>query len=198
MRHSLSLGPRILPALLLALAAAAWPQELPAQPQARPKVCVALVSNATTTSLFVERMTERLTKCLAGNKVIAAAMDSATTKDRELRPTLENSAEMKTRECDYVLLTQITDPKAHRTEPRGQISIGGKTPSVDASDPMGGGSGPVYRDNLEIDFALFRPGKPTAVTNATLLEQPSANVSDSLVQAMDRVANRVHHELKKK
>lgn len=63
---------------------------------------------------------------------------------------------------------------------------------------MGGSSGPVYRDNLEIAFALFRAGKATAVTNATLLEQPSANVSDSLVQAMDRVANRVHHELKKK
>jgi len=93
---------------------------------------------------------------------------------------------------------QITDPKAHRTEPRDQISIGGKTPSVDASDPMGGSSGPVYRDSLEIDFALFRAGTPTAVTNATLLEQPSANVSDSLVQAMDRAANRVHHELKKK
>lgn len=55
MCHSLSLGPRILPALFLAFVAAAWPQELPAQTQARAKVCVALVSNATTTSLFVER-----------------------------------------------------------------------------------------------------------------------------------------------
>jgi hypothetical protein len=130
---------------------------------------------------------------------MGVAMDSAATKDRELRPTLENSSEMKSRECDYVLLTQVTDPKAHRTEPRGpQISIGGKTPSVDASDPMGGQSGPVYRDSLEIDFALFRAGKPSAAMNATLLEQPSANVSDSLVQAMDRVANRVQHELKKR
>lgn len=31
-----------------------------------------------------------------------------------------------------------------------------------------------------------------------ILEKPSANVSDSLVQAMDRVANRVAHDLKKK
>jgi hypothetical protein len=144
-------------------------------------------------------MTARLTKSLAGNKVMAAAMDSATTRDRELRPTLENSAEIKDRECNYILLTQVTDPKAHPTEPRGpQISIGGKTPSVDASDPMGGQSGPVYRDSLEIDFALFRAGKPAAAVNGTLLEQPSANVSDSLVQAMDRVANRVLHELKKR
>jgi predicted Zn-dependent protease len=63
---------------------------------------------------------------------------------------------------------------------------------------MGGQSGPVYRDNLEIKFALFRPGKVSAVMNTTMLAQPSANVSDSLMQTMDRVANRVSHELKKK
>jgi hypothetical protein len=63
---------------------------------------------------------------------------------------------------------------------------------------MGGQSGPVYRENLEINFALFRPGKPSATMNATILAQPSANVSDSLMLAMDRVANRVSHELKKK
>ena len=63
---------------------------------------------------------------------------------------------------------------------------------------MGGQSGPVYRDDLEIDFALFRPGEFEAMKKATILAQPSANVSDSLVQTMDQVANRVGHELKKK
>jgi hypothetical protein len=63
---------------------------------------------------------------------------------------------------------------------------------------MGGQSGPVYRDELEIDFALFRAGKFDATTDASILERPSANVSESLVQAMDRVANRVAHDLKKK
>jgi hypothetical protein len=63
---------------------------------------------------------------------------------------------------------------------------------------MGGQSGPVYRDNLEIDFALFRAGQFDPTTKALIYERPSANVSDSLVQAMDRVANRVAHDLKKK
>ncbi len=71
-------------------------------------------------------------------------------------------------------------------------------PSTDASDPLGGQSGPVYRENLQIDLALFRPGKLSAMMNATILAQPSANVSDSLLQTMDRVSNRVSHELKKK
>lgn len=37
-----------------------------------------------------------------------------------------------------------------------------------------------------------------AKKNATILAQPSPNVSDSLVRTMDQVANRVGHELKKK
>jgi hypothetical protein len=34
--------------------------------------------------------------------------------------------------------------------------------------------------------------------NATIFAQPSVNVSDSLVQTMDRVADRVGREVKKK
>jgi hypothetical protein len=169
------------------------------QPEVRTKVCVALVSNRTTTSLFVERMTERVSKDLIHDKLAAVTMDSVTTGDRDLHPTLDNGEELKRQECDYLVLTQVTNPKASLTEPRvPSISIGGRVPSTDASDPMGGQSGPVYRENLEINFALFRPGRPSAMMNANILAQPSANVSDSLMLAMDRVANRVSHELKKK
>jgi hypothetical protein len=184
--------------LLLASALPSWAKES-SQTEVHTRVCVALVSNRTTTSLFVERMTERLTKSLVQSKLAAVAMDSATTDDRELHPTLANGEELKRLQCDYVVLTQVANPKGNLTEPRvPSIVIGGKVPSTDASDPMGGQSGPVYRDNLEIKFALFRPGKVSAVMNTTVLAQPSANVSDSLVQTMDRVANRVSHELKKK
>ncbi len=198
MRQSGCVFPLLSGVLLLASALPSWAKE-PSRPEVRPKVCVALVSNRTTISLFVERMTERLTKSLVQNKLVAVTMDSATTNDRELHPTAANGEELKRLECDYVVLTQVTKPKANLTEPRApSITIGGKVPSTDASDPMGGQSGPVYRDNLEIDFALFRPGKFSATMNATILAQPSANVSDSLVQTMDRIANRVGHELKKK
>jgi hypothetical protein len=144
-------------------------------------------------------MTERLTKSLVQNKLAGVTMDSATTDDRELHLTAANGEELKRLECDYAVLTQVTKPKANPTEPRvPSITIGRRVPSTDASDPMGGQSGPVYRDNLEIDFALFRPGKFSAMMNATILAQPSANVSDSLVQTMDQIANRVRHELRKK
>src|SRR6266496_2939227 len=126
-------------------------------------------------------------------------MDSATTNDRELHPTIENSGELKKRECDYLVLTHITDPRASPAQTRiPEISIGGKVPSVDAGDPLGGSSGPVHRDNLEVGFALFRTGHLKPVLDSTLLAQPTANVSDSLLPAMDRVANRINHELKKK
>ncbi len=198
MRRSGRVFPPLSVLLLMGVALSSGAQG-PSQPEVRKKVCVALVSNRTTTSLFVERMTERLTKSLTQNKLAAVTMESATTDERELHPTLANGEELKRQECDYLVLTQVTNPKANLTEPRiPAIAIGGKVPSTDASDPMGGQSGPVYRDNLEINFALFRPGKFSAMMNATILAQPSANVSDSLVQPMDRIANRVSHELKKK
>jgi hypothetical protein len=189
----------LLTSLLLLAAVTPSRAKEPSKPEVRATVCIAVVNNRTTTSLMVERLTERLAKSLGQNKFVAMAMVSATTDDRELHPTSANSEEVKRLECDYLLLTQVTNPKANLIEPRvPSIVVGGRAPSTDASDPMGGQSGPVYRDNLEIDFALFRPGRFAALTNATILAQPSANVSDSLVQSMDQVANRVGHELKKK
>jgi hypothetical protein len=162
---------------------------------------VAVVDNHTAKSLNPERMTERLVRSLTGEKIKTAAMDSSTTSDRTLRPTVENGEEVKRRGCDYIVLTQVTDPNGNH-DPTDfhspEVSIGGKVPSVDASDPLGGQSGPVYRDNLEVNFALFRSGTPKALLDTRLLDRSSANVSDSLMQAMDRVANRIHHELKKK
>ena len=99
---------------LLASTLLAWSQELSSQPGSGAKVCVAEVNNRTGKSLFVERMTERLVRGLIEGKLAALAMDSATTSDRELRPTLENSEELKRRECNYLVLTQVADPRPIR------------------------------------------------------------------------------------
>ena len=132
-------------------------------------------------------------------KLTAIEMDSATGDAKQLRPTLENSEEMKRRGCDYLVLTQVSDPKSNPTEIRSpEISIGGRVPSTDASDPLEGSSGPVYRDNLEINFAVFRPGNPKSVFDTRILDRPSASVSDSLMQGMDREGGRVAKELAKK
>jgi len=97
-----------------------------------------------------------------------------------------------------VLLSQIRDPKQHPFEPHSpQISIGGHVPSVDASDPLAGSSGPVYRDNLEVAVALFRIGRFKPVLDTYILERGSSSVSNTLLSAMDHEANRVDHELKK-
>jgi len=144
-------------------------------------------------------MAERLTKGLMQNKVGAITMDSATTDDRELRPSITNGNEMKRQECDYVLLTQVRDPKNNWPEPSSaSVQIGGRVPSTDASDPMGGSRGPVYRENLEIHYAVFRGGKFESEFDGTTLERPSSSASDSLMGAMDRIAGRVAHDLKKK
>jgi hypothetical protein len=178
----------------------AWQDEIPSQPKSDGRVCVAVVSNASTEPAFAERMTARLTKSLNENKINDLMMETRTTTGRQLQPTIENGNEARDKDCDYVLLTQIVDPRAHHPfEPQGsEISIGGRVPSIDASDPLGGSSGPVYRENLQIGFAMFRIGRFKPVLDTVLKDRPSANVSDSLVLAMDREANRVSHELRKK
>lgn len=177
----------------------AWPQNHPSQLKAGGKVCVAMVSNMSASAALVDRMTERLSKSLKDNKISALTMDSSTTADHKLHPNAENGDEAKSKECDYILLTQIVDPKAHPEEPHiPSISIGGKVPSVDASDPLGGSSGPVYRDNLQISFALFHADRFELVLDTVILAQPSGNASDNLLSAMDKESNRVGHELKKK
>ena len=184
---------------VVSLSLTIWSQQLSTQPGSGAKVCVAEVNNRSPKSLSVERMTERLVRNLIADKLAAVAMDSRTTSERELRPTLENSEELKRRECSYLVLTQVDDPRSHPTDLAiPPISIGGKAPSVDASDPLGGNSASQQRDNLEVNFAIYRPGSPKPVLDTRLLDQPSSNVLDSMMQAMDREANRVGHEVKNK
>ena len=142
--------------ILVLAPVATQPQDLPIQPKPGVKVCVATVSNVSARSALVDRLTERLSRDLRDDKIKAVTMDSSTTTDGKLHPTRENGEEAKSKDCDYMLLTQIVDPRAHPFDPQSpQISIGGRVPSTDASDPLSGASGPVYRDNLQISFALF-------------------------------------------
>jgi len=168
-------------------------QDLPPQPKSEAKICVATVANASTTRAFVERLTKRLTESLKQNKIKAETMDSRTTDKHPLELSTDNGDEAKQKECDYILLSQIRDPRQHPLEPQlPEISIGGRVPRVDASDPS-----PVYRENLQVAFALFRIGRFKPVLDTVVLERPSANASDTFLPAMDHEANRVSHELKK-
>jgi hypothetical protein len=179
--------------IVLAFAPAMSAQDLPPQPKSDAKICVATVANASTTRAFVEHLTERLTGSLKQNKITAEAMDSRTTDKYPLELSNDNGEEAKEKECDYILLSQIRDPRQHPLEPQApQISIGGRVPSVDASD-----SHPVYRDNLQVAFAIFRIGRFKPVLETYVLERPSANALETLLPAMDHEANRVDHELKK-
>lgn len=183
-------------AILLTVFLAAAQDEIPDQPKRNGRVCVATVGNASEPSAFVERLTARLTQNLVQNKVNALSMESRTTTDRELHLTKQNGEEAKDKQCDYILLTQIYSPATRPNEPQiPAISIGGRAPSVDASDTL---SPPVYRDQLKIAFALFREGRLKPVLDTALLQESSANVSDSFLPAMDREANRVSHDLKKR
>jgi hypothetical protein len=180
----------------LAMAFPVVAQDAP-HPHQELKLCVATIGNASTTSAFVERLTERLTKNLKQNKINAVSMDSRTTDKPPLEVSIENGDEAKQRECDYILLSQIRDPRQHPSEPSSpEISIGGRVPSIDASDS--GSSGPVYRENLEVAVALFQMGQFKPLLDTIVLERPSKNVTDTLMAAMDREANRVDHELKKR
>jgi hypothetical protein len=180
---------------------AALPQDLPSQPKPGGKVCLATVSNTSALPALVDRLnlTERVAKDLRADKINAMTMDSSTTTDRKLHPTRENGEEAKSKDCDYMVLTRIMDPKTRPFDPQSpQISIAGKALSVDASDPLGGSSGPVYRDNLQIGFALSPVDRLKPVVDTVILAKPSGHASDNFLSAMDREANRVGSELKKK
>ena len=182
-----------------ALAPLALSQDIPSHPKPGATVCVATVTNMGARSAFVDRLTERLSKDLHEEKIKALAMESRTTTDAKLHPTQENGEEARSRDCDYMLLTQIVDPKTRPFDPQSpQISIGGRVPSTDASDPLGGSSGPVYRENVQISFAIFPMDRLKPVLDTVILAQPSGHASDNLMSAMDNEANRVSHELRKK
>jgi hypothetical protein len=148
---------------------------------------------------MLDRLTERLAKDLRDEKIKALAMYSTTTTDAKLHPTQDNGEEARSKECDYMLFTQIVDPKTRPLEPQSpQISIGGRVPSTDASDPPGGSSGPVYRENLQIAFAIFPMERLTPMLETVILARPSGSATDSLLSAMDQESSRVSHEFKKK
>jgi hypothetical protein len=146
----------------------------------------------------VERLTERLAKNIKSSQVEAVAMDSSTTKERTLRPTRQNTDEADDRQCDYTLLTQIVETRARPAAPQTSPRVGATVPSVDAADPLSGSSGPVYREELGIAFARFRTSRHDPVFNAVVLETASANVSDTFPAGMDRIANRVSHDVLRK
>jgi hypothetical protein len=118
------------------------------------KVCVAVVADASTTSASVEQMSARLVRSLKQDKVDALGMDSRTTMQYPLRFSKDNGEESQQKGCDYILLTQLRDPREHPWEPHlPEISIGGPVPSTDAADE--GPAGP----NLHVAFALFHSGR---------------------------------------
>ena len=179
-------------AVVLALASAVTAKDKSSVPQG--KVCVAVVANASTTSAMVEQMTARLVRSLKQDKVDVVGMDSRTTIQYPLRFSNENGEESQQKGCDYILLTQLRDPREHPFEPHlPEISIGGPVPSTDASDQTAE-AGPT----MHVAFALFRSGRFEPVMDTDVLDRPGTNVGSRFWHAMDMEANRVKSELKKK
>src|SRR5215471_8833107 len=110
--------------------------ELPASGK-KGKVCVAVVTNSTTNSMFVEHMTDRLTQSLNQNETEAVKMESASPMNGKLEPSTQNGQESKEKDCLYILLTRVVDPGQHPLEIQGpRISFGQHPPNtVDAADP---------------------------------------------------------------
>ncbi|HKD01223.1 MAG TPA: hypothetical protein VKB77_02300 [Terriglobales bacterium] len=171
-------------------------QSTPSKPPA-PRICVAGVANASTVSADLGRLADRLVAGLKRNKFDAVTMDSSTSMNHRLQPTRDNADEADAKQCDYTVLTRIVENRAHPAAPL-TARPGAIVPSVDAADTMGGNSGPVYREEMEMDFALFRTSRADPLFDTSILERASAGVSDTFQSAMDRIASRVTHEIRKK
>ncbi len=154
---------------------------------------MASVSNLSTRPAMLDRLAERLSSDLREDKINALTMESTTTTDHKLHPTRENGEEAKSNDCDYILLTlKILGSKNSfaRTAKMPRSRSAAKFPVIDASDPLGGSSGPVHRDNVQISFALFPVERLEPVLDTVMLAQPSGSASDNLLPAMDRESNR--------
>jgi len=189
------------PLLSLALFLALFSLAVRAQDELPPtgkkgKVCVAVVANATTNSMFVEHMTDRLTQSLNQNETEAVKMESPSPTIGKLEPSSQNGQESKEKDCLYILLTRVVDPGQHPLEiPGPKISFGQHPTSVDAADPS---STPMNQDSLRIDFALFRSGRFKPVTDAAVLGHRSNSAADAYETEMGHEANRVTHDINKK
>jgi len=171
-------------------------QSTPSKPPAA-KICVAGVANASAASADLGRLADRLVAGLKRNRFDAVTMDSSTPMNGRLQPTRDNYDEADAKQCDYTVLTRMVENRAHRAVPL-TARPGATVPSIDAADTMGGNSGPVYREEMEVDFALFRTSRADPLVDTSMLERASAGVSDTFQSAMDRIANRVTHEIRKK
>jgi hypothetical protein len=181
--------------LTLAVPAVRAQDELPPQGK-KGKVCVAVVANSTTNSMFVEHMTDRLTESLKQNETEAVTMESPSPMNGKLEPTSQNGEESKEKECLYILLTRVVDPGQHPLEIQGpKISFGQRPNTADAADPS---STPMSQDSLRIDFALFRNGRFKPVTDAAVLGHRSNSAADDYNVEMGHEANRVTHDINKK
>jgi len=189
--RSISIAGSLAISLWLTPSIAARQDEIPPQPSKGKRVCVAIVANSTTKPMFVERLTDRLVKSLRESRIDAVGLHSRTTTNPRLDPTQDNRKEFRDQDCDYLLLTQVAQPIDHPFEPA--ITIGGRTPSVDASD-----SRPVLRDQLLVEFALYRQGRWKPVLNENLGAEESSSVTETAYPAMDRVASRVSRGVNKK
>lgn len=195
MRFLLSAG------MLAGLALTSFAQDKPSKKEDKHvkmagKVCVAVIGNASPESLFVDRLADRITQDLKDDKLDAVRMESVTTLRQPLRMTPDNAGEFKERGCDFLLLTQVTKPRSRPlpTDPP-VISIG-KKPSLDASDSLT--RGPVYRESLRVEFALFHSGAFDPSVDGYIQDESTGHVLTDLMPAMDRVASRIIHELKKR
>ena len=189
----------LLPAFLVLAALAALAQnELPPQPAKKnAKLCVAIVGNASTTPALEERMTARLVQTLKDMRVNVEGMDSRTTMQHRITMTSDNSAESRDKECDYVLLTQLTEP---RLQPNAldmpTIQIGKRAPNVDASGPLD--STQEQRESLEVVFVMFRNGRLKPVVDTSVPAYSIHHVAEDFLPAMDREASRIAREFNKK
>ena len=163
------------------------------------KVCVAVVSNASTASADLDLLTQRLVKALKKNRQDAIAMDSNTTMEHRLWPTRQNTDEAEDKQCEYTVLTRIVENRAHPAAPPMGRPGGPIVPDLDASATQPGStSAPPIREEMQIDFALFRERKVDPVIDSSIFQAASQGVSDSFMAGMDRIASRVSREMKKK
>ena len=196
MRNSLGiLSGSALLFLLPVLPATAFAQHLPAPSKPEAKVCVAQVANLSAESVREPWLTTQLSSNLKRFKLDVLTLESRTPARRRIELDLDTAAEVRDKNCDYVLLTQIVDLRRGilgSTQPN--ISLGKRIPGTDASEGPGLGR----QNDVQLRYALFRIGRPEPVFEDAISEQSSTSTNYNVEADVDREAARIRHELTKK
>ena len=188
-----SLGRASLLAALLVTSARAFPQQTRVI-----RVGVPVMKNSANRSVPVNWERDRLVKALNGEKTDKKLHLKMQGVALEAVNPQDVVSEAQAKNCDYIVYTTLVELRTQGDPPDrrpGTISIS-PNPQRGVQDPESAAVNPEFEATVE--YKLYRTGDPMALSGAPFSAHETMPDSEVVGQVMDRIANRVFDEVKKR